>query len=100
MSLQTLILRVRESSRGERLLQTELDRDRQMHRHGVAIQAGRLILPLTQGIHGRLMQQRWPGNDLHGGDAAIGVNQRVHSDIAGNVLTLGQSRIRRRHRRK
>src|SRR6267378_1839947 len=97
---RTPLVLVREISTCEGLLQAELNRDRQMHRHGVAIQGCRLILPLTQGIHGRLMEQCWPGNDLHGGDAAIGVNQRVHADIAGNVLSFGQYRIRRRDRRK
>src|SRR5437762_571421 len=40
------------------LLQPELQRDRQVHRHRLAIQRCRLILPLTNRIHRRLLQQR------------------------------------------
>jgi hypothetical protein len=37
------------------LLQPELDRHGEVHGNCLAIQCGRLILPLAQRVHGRLM---------------------------------------------
>src|SRR5258708_38498983 len=39
----------------KRLLQAELERNRKVHGHGLAVQRRRPILPLTQGVHGRLL---------------------------------------------
>ena len=78
------------------LLQTELQSDRQVHRHGLAIERCGLILPLTQGIHCGLMKQRWAGNNFHRRDAATGIDQRVNAHVAGNVLRFRKGRINRR----
>jgi hypothetical protein len=64
------------------LLQPELDRDRQVHRHGLAVQRGRLVFPLTQRVHRGLMQQRRSGDDFHRRHAAVGIDQGVDLYVA------------------
>jgi hypothetical protein len=58
----------------EILLQAKLKRDRQVHGHGLAVQSGRLIFPLTQCVHGGLMEERWPRNNLHRSNVAVGID--------------------------
>src|SRR5580692_6903561 len=88
----------RQQAKWNELLQTELQCNRQMHRHGFAIQHCRLILPLAERIHRGLMEQRRAGDNLHGRHPAIGVDQGVHANVSGDALGLGDSRINRRYR--
>ena len=81
------------------LLQAELDRDSEVHGDRLAIQSGRLVLPLAQRVHGRLVQQGRAGNDFHRGYASRGINQRIDAYVARYVLCFRQRWINRRHGR-
>jgi len=63
-----------------------LDGDGQVHRNGLSVEQGRLILPLAKRVHGRLMEKRWSEDHLHSGDASISLNQGVDANVAGNML--------------
>jgi len=80
------------------LLQAELDGDGEVHGNGFAVQGGGLIFPLTESVHGGQVQHGRAGDNLHGGDAAFGVNERVDFYVAANVLRFGESRVNRRNR--
>src|SRR5277367_1795469 len=79
------------------LLHAELDRYGQVHGDGFAVQAGWLIFPLVQRVHGSLVQQRGSADHFHRGDFTGSVNQRIDSDIAADVLGSGNHRIDRRN---
>ncbi len=79
------------------LLHAELDGHGQMHGDGFTVQAGWLIFPLVQRVHGGLVQQRGSADHFHRGDFAGGVNQRVDFDVAADVLGPGKCRIDRRN---
>jgi hypothetical protein len=75
------------------LLQAELERDRQMHRHSFAIERCRPIFPLFQSIQSCLMEQRRAGDDFHCGNTARSVDKRINGDVSRDMLILRQYRI-------
>src|SRR6266702_1787151 len=94
----TRIMLLRGIAKTAGLLQAELNRDGQVHGHGFAVERCGLVLPLPQSVHGRLMQKGRAGNDFHGGHAPIGINERVDSNIAGDMLVPRQGGINGRNR--
>jgi len=81
------------------LLQAELDGHGQVHGYGFAVKRCGLVFPLSQSVHSCLMQQRGAGNNLHGGHASVGINQRIDEDVARNMLVFGERWICRGHGR-
>jgi hypothetical protein len=47
------------------LVEAKLDRDRQVHRHGLTIQSSGLIFPLVQCLLSRFLQQQRSGEHGH-----------------------------------
>ena len=84
---------IRKRDRDALLLHAELNGHREVHRHRFAVQSCRLVFPLAESVHGRLVEQRISRNDLHGCYAAGGVDQSVDFYVTRNVLALGQRGI-------
>lgn len=83
----------------KKLLHFELDRYGEVRGHRVAVQLRRIIPPVAKRIHGRLLQERRSGNDLHAGDAPGGIHQGINLHVAANALRSGNGRINRRNGR-
>jgi len=74
-------------------LRFELHGDVKVHGSGLAIKDGRLVFPLLDGVGGCAVEQRRSGENFEVGDVAIGVDEAIDGDVAGDVLGLGDLRI-------
>ena len=79
------------------LLGAELQRHRQVHGGGLAVEFRGLILPLLQRLQRRLAQERRAGKHFHRADVSVRVNQSVNLNVPRHVLGLGHLRIGRRN---
>src|SRR5260370_1035540 len=78
-------------------LATEDERygDGRINFHGLAIQLGRLIAPVLDGLQRRLHQKRVPRNDLQFADPAVLIDDRMQHYVALNTRLPPQRQINR-----
>src|SRR5260370_2227373 len=76
-------------------LATEDERygDGRINFHGLAIQLGRLIAPVLDGLQRRLHQKRVPRNDLQFADPSVLIDDRMQNYVALNTRLPRQLRI-------
>ena len=70
----------------KKLLHFELDRNGEVRGHRLAVQLRRIIPPVAERIHGRLLQERRPGNDLHASHSPRGIHQGIDLHATGKTL--------------
>ena len=78
-------------------MSAELHGNRQVHRRGVTVELCRVVLPLLHRVESSLVEKWRTGDHLQLGDVAVGIDERVQRDVAGDTLRSRHLRIDRRN---